>query len=78
MNELRERCKEKSKDWAEQEAVNQKRDREWRERGEVSQMEKEREKNWPAAPEEGEIKMCGEVMAVMNSLWLISRSQVGV
>lgn len=24
------------------------------------------------------IKMCGEVMAVMNSPWLISRSQVGV
>lgn len=26
----------------------------------------------------GKDKMCGEVMAVMNSLWLISRSQVGV
>lgn len=45
-------------------------------------MEKEREENWPAAVDEeeggGRIKMCGEVMAVMNSLWLISRSQVGV
>lgn len=26
----------------------------------------------------GEQKICGEVMAVMNSSWLISRSQVGV
>lgn len=40
-------------------------------------MEKEREKGWPAAVEE-EDKKHGEVMAVMNSSWLISGSQVGV
>lgn len=41
-------------------------------------METEREESWPAALEEKGIKMFGEVMAVMNSLWLIRRSQVGV
>lgn len=41
-------------------------------------METEREQSWPAAPEEEGMKMCGEVIAVMNSLWLISGSQVGV
>lgn len=38
---------------------------------------RKREKGWPAAVEE-EDKKHGEVMAVMNSSWLISRSQVGV
>lgn len=38
---------------------------------------RERERGWPAAVEE-EDKKRGEVMAVMNSSWLISRSQVGV
>lgn len=38
---------------------------------------RKREKGWPAAVQE-EDKKHGEVMAVMNSSWLISRSQVGV
>lgn len=38
---------------------------------------RKREKGWPAAVEE-EDKGAGEVMAVMNSSWLISRSQLGV
>lgn len=53
---IEERCEEKSEDWAEREAVNQKRESGWRERGEVSQMEKEREESWPAAVEEEEDK----------------------
>ncbi len=40
---IEERCDEKSEEWAEREAVNQRRESGWRERGEVSQMEKERE-----------------------------------
>lgn len=51
-------------------------------RGEVSQMEKEREKEQSRAGQQQQqrrrIKMCGEVMAVMNSPWLIGGSQVGV
>lgn len=38
---------------------------------------RKREKGWPAAVEE-EDKKHSEVMAVMNSSWLIRRSQVGV
>lgn len=44
-----ERCGKKSEEWAEREAVNQRRKSRWRERGEVSQMEKEKEESLPAA-----------------------------
>ena len=52
-------------------------ERERREREEKERRERkmERETRPVAAVED---KMCGEVMALMNSLWLISRSQVGV
>lgn len=46
--------KEKSEEWAKREAVNQRRKSGWRERGEVSQMEKEREESLPAAAVEEE------------------------
>lgn len=67
----------KNEEWAEQEAVNQRWESGWRDEvRSVRRREGEREGSWPAAVEED--KMCGEVMAVMNSLWLISGSQVGV
>lgn len=47
--------------------------------GEVRSVRwRKREEIWPAAVEEEGIKMRGEVMAVMNSPRLISRSQVYV
>lgn len=46
--------REKSEERAEREAVNQSRESGQRERGEVSQMEKEKEESWPAAAVEEE------------------------
>ena len=73
-----ERCGEKSKEWAEREAVNQRRESEWREREVRSVRWRKRGRRAGQQQWRWRIKMCGEVMAVMNSPWLISRSQVGV
>lgn len=75
---------EKSGEWAERVAVNQKkegsrdggrevRSARWRERAREREQSRAGQQQWRRR-----IKMCGEVMAVMNSPWLIGGSQVGV